>query len=456
MQAPIIILTMAAVLVVAAGSTSVAQTRDRNERQKPPSGGINVLESATQWESEKAERTEGQPTQGPPPPQPSTAARPSPFDPQIARLTRQLATTREDGIEVPDDPSVLLERMSHYRKLYAVMRERLYVDAVPEPANSEILRFAARWSTLAPMLWAGDRSAVNKAGTQWSEVVPYVRARACPVAAEIPDYIDEKTPLDAPSWACLNDTYFADLTRHEAILNRHLALEREQVLRNVKRAVEDVDEWRRRTKGLRRLAPDSVALRTEFARLVFRVWQAGAIARRDELVRLKNRGPGTPLDGFLAHAPAAAAAASTEPPRGIVVEEDHRVRLTLGRAESSVPVVERRYDRDARGLAQRLHDVYNEYANVEQALDRIAEQYLRDEELRLIDEIDSTGLIDNPRHTDAFREGMARASAKLRAARPARLKLARAEFEAERKRLLDIFATTPEIVSNVRSRGLRD
>ena len=203
----------------------------------------------------------------------------------------------------------------------------------------------------------------------------------------------------------------------------------------------------RRTRGLRRLSPDSVALRTEFARLVFRVWKAGAAARRDELIRLKNRGTETPLETFLTHAPSAAATVSTELPRGIVVEENHRVRLTLGRAESSVPVAKRRYDGDARGLAKQLHDIYYEYATVDQTLDRIAEQYLRDEELRLIDQIDSTGLIDNPRATDAFREGMTRASDTLRAARPARVKLERVKFEAERKRILDILANADPVAA---------
>jgi hypothetical protein len=429
----IIVLAAFAVLATLSNGFAQAVPKDPETRKKRPNW-MDQLESSTKWDPREA--AESNPAPAVPAPQ-TPPSGPSPFDAEIARLTRQLETTKPTAIDVPDG-AVLLKRLNRYRELYSMMREYLYVDALQEPlAVSAIERFNARWAMVAPAFWTGDRSALNAAGPSWPTVVERVRTRKCPIAATIPDHLENKTLIDPTAWACLNDAYFADLAHHEALLGGTLANERGRLLQEVENAIVEADEWLRQTREQRRASPKNETLRAQFAQHIFRVWRAGATARRDELERLKKRGSGTPLEVFLSRAPVISRAAADVP--RIEVNANHSVRLVLGRTESTVRVVERDNSSDPRG--QRLHDLYYEYETLDQELDRAADQKLRDKELELIDRINSDALIDDARQTDAFRVGRAAAVKNISGERQAAEPRERARIQSEIKGILDKLAT---------------
>jgi hypothetical protein len=431
----------AVLLLVAALAGTGLEAQNPDPRPTPPpvnprgmTGGLPGVDSGTAWPPADAPASPA-----------SSSASPTPaataIDAAINSLTRELDERRNltaSTVRPVDSLSVVSASLDRYRRAYVTMRERLYMGD-PKPgseAATAIDAFVTHWGALASRIWAGDRRKASISASEWTGVVRRVRGGPCPIVAPIPPALDGRPP-DGPVWACLSDAYFADLAEHEAKTNGSIDASRARALAPLRAALGGLDEWMTRTEGLRRTAPESAELRRQAAWAIHNVWVAGATARRDELVRLRNRSPLTPFQRFLAHAPAI-----VRPPElGVmpIALPTGRISARTGAAVSEVAVVSPPIQLGA-ALAEELHDVHYRLRTIEARLDEQDRQALAEFAVTLQRTIAAAGAAVSPRETADFRDGMADAAKDLRDERPGKVERLRAELERRRTEILQRMA----------------
>lgn len=337
-----------AVVIAATGTSALLAQAGRSQSPPPPRGLSGVLpagDSGTEW------NPAGSPSASP------AGSASTALDDAIASLTREIDARRglaADTIEPLPTLADVTGVVTKYRRAYESMRERLYMGD-PKPGSAAALAFEAfdaHWGALAPRIWTGARTTSVMRDDEWQTVVRRVRGARCPLAVAVPDRVQNRV-LTGPEWACLSDTYFEDLVDFEVRAIEASSAARAEAVRPLGSALDDLDGWLRETASRRTLAPNHPDLRRQAAWHLHRAWMSGAIARRNELVRLRDRSPESPYQRFSRHAPALDAAPNSEV-LTVRVAAGQRLTARLGATTREAPVSMSQ----GMALAKELYDVH--------------------------------------------------------------------------------------------------